>query len=109
MIVRIATAVVTEKTSPTFLRAWHDECLPKYRSSAGLLSVSLLVRQFVSYYEVLVISSWRSKPDSDQFVRGGLETWPKLAGVIVVPVEGREYGVVASFPDPDGGGREEET
>src|SRR5215475_7759126 len=67
MVVKLSTLLVPKSHSGSFPEHLRRTLLPQYEGVAGLRTVLLLSRQFVTYTEAGVLSIWEPKEALNKF------------------------------------------
>lgn len=103
MTARILSCVVIEKPDE-FIENWKFEWLQQYRSARGMISLLIMRRSFKTHSEFLAISIWESPDEMESFAVNCADQELHHVGQQVIPMDPREYEVVAScsgsgFPD----------
>jgi hypothetical protein len=80
----------------SYLEHVRSSEIPLYEAAVGLMSVSLLQRQFVAYVELMTISLWQSGGALKRFVEEQLLTDRALGDSGVIRLEARTFEVVLS-------------
>ena len=96
MIVRIASAAVSETKLDGCVNHIRENVMPKYEAMPGLLMVWLLQRQFVAYVELVLLSIWKTEEEMNTFVTSQPPD-PILTGEGVIQIEARTYELSKSL------------
>lgn len=95
MIVRFASAAVTETKLDGCVNHICKNVIPKYEGMPGFLMVWLLQRQFVAYVELVLLSIWKTEEEMNAFVASQPPD-PILTGEGVIQMEARTYELSTS-------------
>jgi heme-degrading monooxygenase HmoA len=96
MIVRLVTAIISDRCLAAYLRHLQKRLLPEYEAAEGLVSVSISQRPTGGVVELLTASVWKSEDSMNQFFARDHAAAASGDDHAVIHLEPRSYELVVS-------------